>query len=678
MNMFITIALRHWKPLLALNLFVVVIAGYSILTAKPKWQAKAQLIVPNSSSDLNANLGKLGNLSDQGVQFSQQVNPLNILRSIIKSNEAINRVRESDPEKEEYPRLDLYQELFEVYPEGESTIISVMAKGSTPELAEQRTKALINVFQQRLNELRQNNAQQRSQFLETEVQQALANYQKAQTALAEFKNSSGLVSSDIQANEITKSISGLKTLQAQTLAQAQSRQQEAAVLSAKLGLTPVQAIQSLRLKENKDYQYIQQKITEVEVDLTEAQTRYLPTHPTVINLLEQRQKLINIQEQTLNQSANEQARNLVVDNKIGADSASLIQQLIIAESQASGLQTQANYLVSQINRFVAELNTLPVKQARLNELQQQLDIAEGVYNGVVAKIKESQLNAFSSYPSVQVLDAPRIGSQPIGGGKRIIILGVILVSGFGSVALALCLESRNPLLNNKDLQTVNIPVLISISRFKNFLPDIDPRLNTAVEYQRLASAISMISLPNNRLLISSATQGEGKTTVTMGLALALNSLGFRILVVDADVHKNQLSKRLGININDSDELATTAISVRPNIDLQRLMPASENINKFIARGSFEKALNMAQTHNQYDYVLIDSPPLSQTNEALFMTQVINNVLLVVSPGNSYRNPFHDSINQLERHQAKIIGLVVNGVETQHEGYLYEQQITEVG
>ncbi|MBD2293066.1 P-loop NTPase [Anabaena sphaerica FACHB-251] len=678
MNMLIPIALRHWKPLLALNLFVVVIAGYAMITSKPKWQAKAQLIVPNSSSDLNANLGKLGNVNDQGVQFSQQLNPLNILSSIIKSNEAINRVRESDPEKDEYPRLDLYQDLFEVSPEGESTIISIMAQGSTPELAEQRTKALIDVFQQRLNELRQNNAQQRSQFLEKEVQQALDNYKKAQTALAKFKNSSGLVSSETQANEITKSISGLKTLQAQTLSQAQSRKQEAAVLSAKLGLTPVKAVQSLKLKENKDYQYIQQKITEIEVALADTQTKYLPSHPTVISLLEQRQKLVNIQQQTLNQAATEKTRNLVVDNKIGEDSASLIQQLIIAESQASGLQTQANYLGSQINRFIAELNAFPIKQARLNALQQQLDIAEGVYNGVVARIKESQLNAFSAYPSVQVLDAPRIGSKPIGGGKRIIALGVILASGFGSIALALWLESRNPLLSTRDLQTVNIPVLISIPRFKNFLPNNDPRLDTAIEYQRLASAISMISLPNNRLLISSATQGEGKTTVTMGLAIALNSLGFRILVVDADVHKNQLSKRLGININNSQELESTPISVRPNIDLQRIMPASENINKFIARGSFEKALNLAQTHNKYDYVLIDSPPLSLTNEALFMTQVVNNVLLVVSPGNSYRNPFNDSINQLKRHQTQIVGLVVNGVETQHEGYLYEQQITEVG
>ncbi len=678
MNMFITILMRHWKPLVGLNLLIVIIAVHGLLNVKPKWQAKAQLIVPNSSSNLNANLGILGNVSDQGVKFSQQINPLNILRSILKSNEAMNRVRDADPEKDKYPRLDIYQSLFEISPQGESTIISITVKGSEPQLAKQRTEILIDVFQQRLNELRNNDAQQRSQFLENEVRQAVNNYKQAQTALSQFQKSSGLVNSESQANEISRSISTLKNLQAQIISQAQSRKQEAQGLSEKLGLTSNQAIQSLKIKENNDYQYIQQKITEVELALAEAQITYLPNHPQVINLQEKRQELLNLREKNLHQAATHKAETFLVDNKIGEHSASLIQQLILAETQASGLQTQANYLDKQINQFITELNSFPIKQAQLNELQQQLNITEGVYNGLVARRKEIELNAFSAYPSVQVLDPPRIDSKPIGGGKRVIALGVILASGFGSTALALWLESRNPLLTTKDIQKLNIPVLSSIPRFKNLLPNIDPRLNTAIEYQRLASAISMISLPSNRLLISSATQGEGKTTVTMGLAIALNSLGFRILVVDADVHKNQLSQRLGINFNDAHELASTPISVHPNIDLQRITPTSEHINKFITNGSFEQALNMAQSHNNYDYVLIDSPPLSLTNEALFITQVVNNVLLVVSPGNSYRNPFNDSISQLKRHQAQTVGLVVNGVETQHEGYLYEHQITEVG
>lgn len=677
MKMFITIALRHWKPLLGLNFVVLAIATYGILTVKQEWTASAQLVVPNSSSDLTANLGKLGNLSDPGIKFSQQVNPLNILRSVMKSDEAISRVWEADPEKAEYSRLDTYKELFEVSPQGESTIISVSAVGSSPDLAEKRARTLMDVFQQRLNELRQDDAQQRTNFLHAEVEQALRNVQQAQMALAQFKQSSGLVSNDAQIDKIALSINTLKRLQAETIAQAQAKKSEANVLAARLNLNSNEAVPSLRIKENKEYQYIRQKLTEVETALAEAQSKFLPTHPQVRDLIESRNRLLLQQQKYLSQATDTKLPKAGVDTKIGEDSAGLIQQLVLAESQASGFQTQAEQLQNQIERYSAELKAIPAAQARLSELQRQYDIAEGVYNGLVAKVKESKLNAFSAYPSVQVLDRPRVDPKPTGAGKRPIILGVILASVFGSAALALWLESHNPLLNAKDIQTVNIPVLRSIPRFKQFATDIDPRLETAIEYQRLASSVSMISLPGHRLLISSATQGEGKTTVTLGLAIALTSLGFRVLVVDADVHKTQLTQRLGLSLKKALDLPSLPISIRPNLDLVRVVPQGENINQFINRGGFENALNIAQATKDYDYVLIDSPPLSLTNEGMLMAQVVNNILLVVSPGNSYRNPFNDSINQLKRHQARVVGLVVNGVETPNEGYLYEHQVTEV-
>ncbi|WP_193980928.1 GumC family protein [[Phormidium] sp. LEGE 05292] len=674
--MFITIVMRHGKALLGLNLFILVIGAFSILTLKPQWTASAQLILPNPSSDLNANLGKLGNLSDEGIQFSQQVNPLNTLRSIMNSDEVIGKLWKTDPEKQEYPRLDLYKSLFKVSPQSETTIISVDAQGSTPELAEKRANAFISVFKERLNELRQDDGKQRTEFLQKELEQAFNNLQTAERTLANFKQTSGLVNNDSQTDKIVISINNLKTLEAQTLAEAQARKTEVAVLSSRLGLTPNIAVQSLKLKEDTNYQYLRQKLSEVEAALVEAQSKFLPTHPLVRNLLEQRNRLLSQQQRFLTQATGEQLTQVKVDSSIGNDSAPLMQQLILAESQFAALEQQAEKLRNQINQLSAELKAIPKDQAKLNELQQQTDIAEGIYNGLVARVKESKLNAFGAYPSVQILDQPRAGDKPSGAGKRPIILGIILASVFGSVALALWLESGNPLLNVKDIHTVNIPVLRSIPRFKSFATGNDSQLETSIEYQRLASAVSMILLPNRRLLVSSAIAGEGKTTVTMGLAIALTSLGFRVLMVDADINTTQLTQRFGVPLGRQLDFPSLPISIRPNLDLLTIIPQGENINEFISRGGFEKALNFAQTTKDYDYVLIDSMPLTLTSESLLMALVVNNVLLVVSPGNSYRNPFNDSINLLKRHQARVVGLVVNRVETPNEGYLYEQQITK--
>jgi uncharacterized protein involved in exopolysaccharide biosynthesis len=247
MNRIITIAVRHWKPLLGLNVILLAIASYSALSAGPKvWTAQADLIVPNTTSKLNADLGTLGQISGgDGVVFSQQLNPLKILSSIMTSNNALTSVWEKDPEKELYPRLSQYNTLFKVSPQAESTIISLSVNGSSPELARARAVAFIEAFQQRLNELRKDDAEKRSQFMEKELEQARRNLLQAQTTLAKFKESSNLISSEDQTQELVVSINTLNNAKAQALAQAQGSETKAKNLAAHLDLTPYQAVRSL-------------------------------------------------------------------------------------------------------------------------------------------------------------------------------------------------------------------------------------------------------------------------------------------------------------------------------------------------------------------------------------------------------------------------------------------------
>ncbi|NEQ70586.1 MAG: exopolysaccharide biosynthesis protein, partial [Symploca sp. SIO2D2] len=330
MNRFVAIALRHWKPVLGLNIVLFAIALYSASKVTEVWAARAKLILPQSSSALNANLGTLGDIKNTGIAFSQQVNPLKNLSSIMTSNDAISQIWESDPEKALYPRLSEYKSLFDVSPEGESTVISLSAEGSTPELARQRTAALIETFQQRLNELRQDDAVQRSQFTQKELQQAVENLRQAQAALASFKASSNLVSAEDQTREMVVAINTLTTEQAQLVAQAQASKAQVETLSARLELNPEQAIRSLNLGENQDYQFFRRELSKTEALLTQTQAKFTDEHPQVKALLEQREEL---QGQIEGYIALAQADEAEVNATIGQESAALIEQLILAESQ---------------------------------------------------------------------------------------------------------------------------------------------------------------------------------------------------------------------------------------------------------------------------------------------------------------------------------------------------------
>ena len=116
---------------------------------------------------------------------------------------------------------------------------------------------------------------------------------------------------------------------------------------------------------------------------------------------------------------------------------------------------------------------------------------------------------------------------------------------------------------------------------------------TEVEFQRLASAISLQSLKNRRLLIASAIVGEGKTAVTPGLATALVDLGFRVLVVDGDFRQAELSHRL--RYTQDPGAVGQPVQIQSGLDLLPTLPKRGKIVELVTQGRFEQALAAAQS-----------------------------------------------------------------------------------
>ncbi|ARV57626.1 exopolysaccharide biosynthesis protein [Nostocales cyanobacterium HT-58-2] len=718
MNKLLAITVRHWKWLLCLNVLVFSAAIASFMYTKKTWTASTQLILPSPTSNLSANLGTLGSLTNNDPSSSTDVNPLKVQVSILTSDALLEHVLASDPEKSGVTRLSSYKRLFNVLPQERSTIISVLVSGSSPKVAQQRANNLIQAYQRRLNELRQANSQMRLEFSQKELQQAQARLAQAQVQLAQFRQSTGLANVEEQTKGIVSTINTLTAAKAQAIALAKASESRVQVLSTRLSLVPAQAIRSLGLGENQDYQFVRRKLSEVQAQLVQKRATFRDSYPQIQSLLTQRQQL----QSQLQQYVARAADGVQIDTTVTADTqgrSSLIQQLILAETEASAQDQQAQLLESQIQKLNTSLKFLPTSQQRLVELQRQVDVAEGVYKGLVAQVQQNNIDAFNAYPNVQVLDPPRVDPKPTSPKKSLAAINAALASVIGSIALLLFLEKRNPLLTPKDLQAVKFRLVAKIPRRK--LSGLRWQLgeDAEIEFQRLASAISLQPLDDHRLLITSAVKGEGKTTVTLGLALALVDLGFRVLVVDGDLRQAELSRRFGYTTEsklsqrsetslrsgglrhvDAERFPVRVgglanpvcdsvwagegviwqpVSIKPNLDLLPTLPKSgKEIVQLVRRGRFESVLSAAQSSNDYDYVLIDSVPVSLTSETALMIATIPNVLFVVRPGTSNSYPVNESLDQLIQHNAQLFGLVVNGEETKSRPYSYRYRSNNSG
>ncbi|MBW4552672.1 MAG: exopolysaccharide biosynthesis protein [Aphanocapsa sp. GSE-SYN-MK-11-07L] len=674
MNNTLVLLKRYWKPLLGLNGFLVAVAIANYVFAPRVWVANSQLIMPNGGSSLDTNLGTLGTLTSTGVAFSTELNPLKIQTSILTSQNVLQRVLAVDPEKARFDNLDTYQKLFKVKPEDQSTNITVDVNGSSPEIAKARATNFIKIYQQRLNELRRNADANRDAFVQTQLKGAEADLLKAQTSLAQYQKATGLLNPEEQTKSLVSTINTLTSTQAETSAEAKAAMARMQLLGRQLSMSPQTAIDSLRLSENKEYQNIRTKLSEVDTELADARGTYLDNSPQIQNLLTRRQEL----EKARNQQLVSVVGTRKVDQNFGGNNvkdsqAELIVQLAQAEADGQGLAQQSNQLQSKINQLTQRLRAYSTQQSKLLELQRNYDIAEGTYKGIVAQMQKAKVSAFDFYPNVQVLDQPDVNPKPDSPRGSLIALGGLLASICGSLALILFLESRNPLLKPKDLEEIELPILGQIPQLEVLAPERTMTEQIEVEFQRLASAISLMPLANHRLLVSSSSLSEGKTSITLGLALALTDLGFRVLLVDGDFRRASLSERLDYTQAPAGtDKWTVPVTVHQRLELLPTLPRSDSraIVEWIAQGHFDRTLTKLQDANHYDYVLIDSAPAGLTSETALMATAAANVLLVVRMGITDRQKVHETLAHFSRHQAQIIGLTLNGVEASSNPYTY--------
>jgi polysaccharide biosynthesis transport protein len=654
---------RSWKTLLTFNALMLAIAATGLVTMPKTWTATSKFILPQSKSVLDANLGELGSFKDSpGPTDDKSKIPTQI--SILTSDTLMQKLFEADPEKNKLKSHSKYAKLFSVETEEDSIIFNVAVEGSSSELALRRLTNLTKAYQQRLHELRREDKKSRTQFSQEDLLSAKLRLDQSQKALAQYKEVSGLVSSEEQAKGMVTMLNSLITSKVDAQTKAEVNAARAKTLAFQQGITVEQALKTLNLSENQNFLAVRNQLIELEAALVAYRSMYNDNHPQIQILLSQFNELRGRYKQYVAQAA----AHVTVDPTITSGSgsrAALMLKLIDAENEATAGRKQTETLNQQIEALQKTLQLLPQKQARLEQLQRQYDLAEGIYKGLVAQSQQANLDVFSAYPNVQVLDQPVV--KPSRSPLLLVGLSALLAAASGSVAIVLFSERRSPSLMPRDLQLTKVSVLASIPHSK--LAPGKPRFTSESEvaFQQLASLITMQHFEKGRLLVASAIAGEGKTTAVIGLAESLVDLGFQVLMVDADFRKAELSQRLGF-FHSGDLVFQKPMEVAHNLDILPTSPQRGKILDLVARGRFEQYIANAEATRSYDYILIDSAPVSLTSETVLMATITDGVIFAVRPSVSKRDSVHYGLEKLNQHKVNILGWVVNDV-TPSKAYL---------
>ncbi len=321
----------------------------------------------------------------------------------------------------------------------------------------------------------------------------------------------------------------------------------------------------------------------------------------------------------------------------------------------------------------ATMSKLPQNERNLTDIERRFTFNDNIYNYLLQKRAEAGIAIASNIPNKTVIDNPRqIRKQPDSPNTLFILLfaillGLIAPAGFIFINdfFRLKVESEDQLA-----QWTNIPVVERIAQVKEkerrrpymgegYLAHAFRYIRHHVEVMRLSHETQVIG-------VTSAKSGEGKTFVAKNLAESFAQAGRKVLLIDADLHQSTLSKLASLRqitglsdmLQQRDEVIIQKTAIR---ELHIIGAGSNHPNPsdLFAGNTFRAT--MTELKQQYEFIILDAPPVGTIADYLLMSTTIDYTLWVIRHEHSQR----DDIQRLNKlfHQNRLdVGIVYNGAQ----------------
>ena len=212
--------------------------------------------------------------------------------------------------------------------------------------------------------------------------------------------------------------------------------------------------------------------------------------------------------------------------------------------------------------------------------------------------------------------------------------------------------------------------LIAHNDLKNPATEAYRVIRTSIQFAQAGKELQTIAL-------TSCTPNEGKSTTIANLAVVLTQAGKSVLLIDCDmrnptVHKNfNLSNKVGLSSCISMGTALSDAVQKTSIEgLYALTGGVIPPNPSELLGSEQMKNVLQRAKEQYDYVLIDTPPVMPVTDALIVSRFVDGMILVIASAEVKVEMARDVKNQLVNAGANILGVVLNKVRSEHHGYGY--------
>jgi capsular exopolysaccharide synthesis family protein len=341
-------------------------------------------------------------------------------------------------------------------------------------------------------------------------------------------------------------------------------------------------------------------------------------------------------------------------------------------------------------------NLLPELLFQESRLERELTAKDSVYANLVQRYQEVSIEAKRKSSDLKVIQAAEVPAAPIPSRQFLYLIQGLLTGALLAWGVAWLLEQLDKTAKTPEAvkKLLDYPTRGSIPEFpkdlqselsRPVLIQQDPNSPISEVFRLLHTSLRFVQSesPFQSLIISSSVMKEGKSTISANLAAACAELGRRVLVIDCDLrspsqHKIwQIPNEGGLLdlLWEKAELTNAKITnivreVMPSLDV--IVSGGVNRNPTALLDSSQMAELIAYGRQNYDLVIIDTPPLTAAADAAILGKLVDGILLVVRPSLVNLSSLAYTKDLLEQSGQQVLGMVFNGVNPKESyGYYYE-------
>jgi len=575
-------------------------------------------------------------------------------------------------------------------------ILRISYRSTDPRLASDVANAIAQSYLERTFEIRVRSTTALSSFMEKQLDELRAKMERSGQALAKFEEELNVINPEDKTSILSARLLQLNT--AYTEAQADRVRKEAAFNAMQSGSLAAAQVSS----QGQDLSKLQERVNQAKQHFAEVSTIYGANHA------EYRKAANDLDE--VQRQFDEMKHNVA--------------QRI--ETDFREAQNREQMLEKAVGQTKAEYDQLNVKSFEYQQLKRDADADKTLYADLERRIREAGINAGFQNSSIRIADLARPPDLPVFPKKGLNLLLAFIISSVLAICGAILVDVLDTTIRDPEqaAHALDTSVVGTLPAVKEMRRLIAPRANrTAAEVAPDAprtgsSAVSLVRYSGNgsratakdsksggsaepgplgyegissyeesiralrhsillpdfdravkSLLLTSAAPGEGKSTATVHLAIAHAEQNKKTLIIDADLRRPSVHKKL--NIDGSLGLSNVLLGELTwkeavckttqwrDLDIMPAGTASRRASDLVGPMIVDI---LDEAAKEYDLILVDAPPLLGFAEVMQVATAVDGVVVLARAGQTNRKAVARALATLRRLRANVIGLVLNEVD----------------